>query len=193
MKNSMFKVKALPDASPLACTVHLLRCWHLKFGSRQMQEPENTNYQYVMYGTIDNSEGLDPKGEFFCRYRNEWMPEIPDNPGNFANRPKEEVQAIASKGGKASHGGGGGSSGGSDDTTSSSTGNTNPGNFANRPTEEVQAIASKGGKASHGGGGGSGGSDDTTSSSTGNTNPGNFANRPKEEVQAIASKGGKSS
>lgn len=26
-----------------------------------------------------------------------------NNPGNFANRPKEEVQAIASKGGQASH------------------------------------------------------------------------------------------
>ena len=49
------------------------------------------------------------------------------NPGNFANRPKEEVQAIASKGGKASGGGGsgdtsggatgGGSSGGSSDVS----------------------------------------------------------------------------
>lgn len=29
-----------------------------------------------------------------------------NNPGNFANRPKEEVQAIASKGGQASHSGG---------------------------------------------------------------------------------------
>ncbi|KAK5168488.1 conidiation-specific protein [Cryomyces antarcticus] len=29
-----------------------------------------------------------------------------DNPGNFANRPKEEVQAIGSKGGQASHSGG---------------------------------------------------------------------------------------
>jgi len=28
------------------------------------------------------------------------------NPGNFANRPKEEVQEIASKGGQASHTGG---------------------------------------------------------------------------------------
>ena len=28
------------------------------------------------------------------------------NPGNFANRPKEEVQNIASKGGQASHAGG---------------------------------------------------------------------------------------
>ncbi|EGY16009.1 conidiation-specific protein [Verticillium dahliae VdLs.17] len=29
-----------------------------------------------------------------------------NNPGNFANRPKEEVQEIASKGGQASHKGG---------------------------------------------------------------------------------------
>ena len=29
-----------------------------------------------------------------------------NNPGNFANRPKEEVQEIAKKGGEASHSGG---------------------------------------------------------------------------------------
>jgi general stress protein YciG len=29
-----------------------------------------------------------------------------DNPGNFANRPKEEVQNIAKKGGESSHSGG---------------------------------------------------------------------------------------
>lgn len=71
------------------------------------------------------------------------------NPGNFANRPKEEVQEIASKGGQSR---GTGSSGGSADTTetTSSTGNTNPGNFANRPKEEVREIASKGGQASGG-------------------------------------------
>lgn len=71
------------------------------------------------------------------------------NPGNFANRPREELQEIASKGGKSR---GAGNSGGSGDTTetTSSTGNTNPGNFANRPKEEVQEIASKGGKASSG-------------------------------------------
>jgi general stress protein YciG len=71
------------------------------------------------------------------------------NPGNFANRPKEEVQEIASKGGQSR---GTRSSGGSADTTetSASTGNTNPGNFANRPREEVQEIASKGGQASSG-------------------------------------------
>jgi len=71
------------------------------------------------------------------------------NPGNFANRPREEVQEIASKGGQSR---GAGDSGGSDETagTTSATGNTNPGNFANRPKEEVQEIASKGGKASSG-------------------------------------------
>src|SRR4051812_44590239 len=71
------------------------------------------------------------------------------NPGNFANRPKEEVQEIASKGGQ-SRGTGSSSDTHATGTTSSSTGNTNPGNFANRPKEEVQEIASKGGKASSG-------------------------------------------
>ncbi|MCJ1472721.1 hypothetical protein MMC13_001370 [Lambiella insularis] len=39
------------------------------------------------------------------------------NPGNFANRPTEEVKEIASKGGKAS----GGSSGGTDQTSGSTS------------------------------------------------------------------------
>ncbi|CZT53319.1 related to CON-10 conidation-specific protein CON-10 [Rhynchosporium secalis] len=65
------------------------------------------------------------------------------NPGNFANRPNEEVQEIASKGGKAS----GSSSESGSETVAR---NTNAGNFANRPKEEVQEIASKGGKASGG-------------------------------------------
>jgi len=110
------------------------------------------------------------------------------NPGNFANRPKEEVQAIASKGGKAS----------------STSAENNPGNFANRPKEEVQAIASKGGKASGGSGSASAGADDDEyvpeqTQSSGNqggsasNNPGNFANRDKDEVREIAAKGGRAS
>jgi general stress protein YciG len=51
------------------------------------------------------------------------------NPGNFANRPKEEVREIASKGGQS--------------------GTENSG-FASMPKEQVQEIASKGGKASSG-------------------------------------------
>lgn len=72
------------------------------------------------------------------------------NPGNFANRPKEEVREAAAKGGHASHRG----SSNTENTHNlrSSTHNTNPGNFANRPKEEVREIASKGGKASHSGG-----------------------------------------
>ncbi|KFH48502.1 Conidiation-specific protein-like protein [Hapsidospora chrysogenum ATCC 11550] len=50
------------------------------------------------------------------------------NPGNFANRPKEEVRNIASKGGQASHSGG----------------------FASMDPDKQHEIASKGGHASSG-------------------------------------------
>ncbi|OAQ24348.1 hypothetical protein K457DRAFT_117679 [Linnemannia elongata AG-77] len=51
-----------------------------------------------------------------------------NNPGNFANRPKEEVLEAARKGGEASHGGG----------------------FASMDAEKQHNIASKGGHASSG-------------------------------------------
>eukprot|EP00026_Physarum_polycephalum_P022348 Phypoly_transcript_26351.p1 GENE.Phypoly_transcript_26351~~Phypoly_transcript_26351.p1 ORF type:complete len:118 (+),score=17.94 Phypoly_transcript_26351:116-469(+) len=35
---------------------------------------ENT---YVFYGSLDDPDTLPPKGEFFCKYRAKWMPEIP--------------------------------------------------------------------------------------------------------------------
>jgi len=89
-----------------------------------------------------------------------------NNPGNFANRPTEEVRQIAAKGGHASHGGG------NTQNQSSGTGNTNPGNFANRPKEEVQEIAAKGGHASHSGG---------------------FASMDADKQREIASEGGKAS
>ncbi|OAQ59272.1 hypothetical protein VFPPC_16900 [Pochonia chlamydosporia 170] len=50
------------------------------------------------------------------------------NPGNFANRPQEEVQDIASKGGQASHSGG----------------------FASMEANKQRDIASQGGQASSG-------------------------------------------
>ncbi|KAF1814526.1 conidiation-specific protein 10 [Eremomyces bilateralis CBS 781.70] len=50
------------------------------------------------------------------------------NPGNFANRPQEEVQDIASAGGQASHSGG----------------------FASMDPDKQRDIASKGGQASSG-------------------------------------------
>ncbi|KAF1348017.1 hypothetical protein BDV97DRAFT_400206 [Delphinella strobiligena] len=53
------------------------------------------------------------------------------NPGNFANRPKDEVKDIASKGGKAAHDG-------------------RQSGFASMDSDKQQEIASKGGKASSG-------------------------------------------
>ncbi|KAF1981838.1 hypothetical protein K402DRAFT_398237 [Aulographum hederae CBS 113979] len=50
------------------------------------------------------------------------------NPGNFANRSKEEVKNIASKGGQSSHSGG----------------------FANMDADKQRDIASQGGQASSG-------------------------------------------
>ncbi|PCH44184.1 hypothetical protein WOLCODRAFT_123168 [Wolfiporia cocos MD-104 SS10] len=35
---------------------------------------ENT---YVFYGSLDRPDELPPKGEFFCKSRAKWMPEIP--------------------------------------------------------------------------------------------------------------------
>ncbi|KAI4633225.1 uncharacterized protein J4E88_001187 [Alternaria novae-zelandiae] len=51
-----------------------------------------------------------------------------DNPGNFANRPKDEVKAAAQKGGEHSHSGG----------------------FASMDADKQHDIASMGGKASSG-------------------------------------------
>lgn len=30
-----------------------------------------------MWGTFDEPDKFPPKGEFFCKYRDGWMPEIP--------------------------------------------------------------------------------------------------------------------
>jgi general stress protein YciG len=108
-------------------------------------------------------------------------PEGTFNPGNFANRPTDEVQEIAAKGGHASHGGG-------RPAAEDLPGAGNPGNFANRPKEEVQEIAAMGGRASHGGG-----RPAAEEHLPGDGNPGNFAKRPTEEVREIAAKGGRAS
>ncbi|MCJ1456126.1 hypothetical protein MMC28_006485 [Mycoblastus sanguinarius] len=35
------------------------------------------NFRYVMTGTLDNPGDLPPKGEFWRRRREKWMPEVP--------------------------------------------------------------------------------------------------------------------
>jgi hypothetical protein len=32
---------------------------------------------YIFYGSLDEPDTLPPKGEFFCKYRAKWMPEVP--------------------------------------------------------------------------------------------------------------------
>ncbi|KAI9926357.1 hypothetical protein MW887_004121 [Aspergillus wentii] len=35
-------------------------------------------FRYIFVGSLDSPEALPPKGEFFCKDRATWMPEIPD-------------------------------------------------------------------------------------------------------------------
>ncbi|KGO73099.1 Glutathione-dependent formaldehyde-activating enzyme/centromere protein V [Penicillium italicum] len=35
------------------------------------------HFRYICVGSLDDPEALPPKGEFFCRARASWMPEIP--------------------------------------------------------------------------------------------------------------------
>ncbi|KAI9148028.1 hypothetical protein HJFPF1_11849 [Paramyrothecium foliicola] len=34
-------------------------------------------FRYVVWGTFDDADKFPPKGEFFCKNRAEWMPEVP--------------------------------------------------------------------------------------------------------------------
>ena len=47
------------------------------FKSNRLQEEAKEHSRYVCVGSLDEPEALPPKGEFFCRSRAEWMPEVP--------------------------------------------------------------------------------------------------------------------
>ena len=47
-----------------------------QISSNEHQEPK-TDFTYIMYGTLEKPGELPPKGEFFCKRREAWMPEIP--------------------------------------------------------------------------------------------------------------------
>jgi hypothetical protein len=40
------------------------------------QETAASEWRYLVVGSLDDTEALPPKGEFFCRDRASWMPEI---------------------------------------------------------------------------------------------------------------------
>ena len=42
-----------------------------------LKEAAADKFRYVMWGTFDEPEKVPPKGEFFCRYKPQWMPDIP--------------------------------------------------------------------------------------------------------------------
>ena len=58
-----------------ACTILAgvvpLRCLNGK------QEQAADKFRYIMWGTFDEPGLFPPKGEFFCKYRAGWMPEVP--------------------------------------------------------------------------------------------------------------------
>ncbi|KAF7503889.1 hypothetical protein GJ744_003029 [Endocarpon pusillum] len=49
-----------------------------KCGSGLLEYGANAgDFIYIFYGTLNKPEELAPKGEFFCKKRDSWMPEIP--------------------------------------------------------------------------------------------------------------------
>jgi hypothetical protein len=48
-------------------------------GSGILEYGENAgDFIYVFYGSFDDAVQLRPKGEFFTKYRAEWMPPVPN-------------------------------------------------------------------------------------------------------------------
>lgn len=41
-----------------------------------VQEEAADKFRYVMWGSLDDPEQVPPKGEFFCKNRTGWMPEL---------------------------------------------------------------------------------------------------------------------
>lgn len=41
------------------------------------QEAAADKFRYVTWGSFDEPEKVPPKGEFFCKEKPEWMPDIP--------------------------------------------------------------------------------------------------------------------
>lgn len=57
-----------------------------------LQEEAAEKFRYIVWGSLDEPEKISPKGEFFCKSRAEWMPEIPGmtqiTPARDSRRPR---------------------------------------------------------------------------------------------------------
>lgn len=51
--------------------------WVQMFSNKWNQDAAKTYFRYICVGSLDDPEALPPKGEFFCKARASWMPEIP--------------------------------------------------------------------------------------------------------------------
>ena len=49
------------------------------------QEPAKDKFRYITVGSLDDPEALPPKGEFFCKLRDPWMPEVEGKTPTFTN------------------------------------------------------------------------------------------------------------
>ncbi|KAI0091420.1 Mss4-like protein [Irpex rosettiformis] len=58
-------------------TLHREFCGTCGSGILEYGEEAAPKYRYIMTGTLDHPDQLPPKGEFFCKNRERWMPEIP--------------------------------------------------------------------------------------------------------------------
>ena len=47
-------------------------------GILEVGEGAKDHFRYIFTGTLDKPGALPPKGEFFCRKREAWMPEVPE-------------------------------------------------------------------------------------------------------------------
>lgn len=49
-----------------------------------LKEPAKPHFRYICVGSLDDAEALPPKGEFFCKSRASWMPQVPGmEPSSF--------------------------------------------------------------------------------------------------------------
>jgi hypothetical protein len=53
-----------------------------------VQEEAADKFRYVMWGSLDEPDRIPPKGEFFCKSRADWMPEIPGMAQTMAVHPR---------------------------------------------------------------------------------------------------------
>ncbi|KAF5361022.1 hypothetical protein D9756_004624 [Leucocoprinus leucothites] len=51
-------------------------CGSCGSGILEYGEQVAEKFRYITYGTLDQQEAFPPKGEFFCKYKEDWMPEV---------------------------------------------------------------------------------------------------------------------